>query len=134
MVCIYCGAKTRVTNSRAQKRLGGTWRRRLCEHCKAVFTTIEAPDLTASLRVRLTDGSLRPFERDLLFMSIVQSLGHRSDAVSAATALTDTVTTKALKAAQGAVLDRSSIISLTLATLKHFDDISAMYYAAYHKT
>ncbi len=133
MVCIYCGGKTHVTNSRAQKRLGGTWRRRACESCKAVFTTLEAPDLTASLRVRLADGTLEPFERDKLLVSLVQSLGHRSDAVSAASALTDTITAQVLKTAQGAVLSRSSLIETALLCLNRFDAVSATYYAAYHK-
>lgn len=134
MVCIYCGSKTRVSNSRAQKRLRTTWRRRACESCGAVFTTIETPDLNASLRVRLADGSLRPFERDVLLVSIVQSLGHRKDAVTAASALTNTIVVNVLKTAQGAVLDRSNIIRETFVALQHFDAVAATYYAAYHKT
>lgn len=133
MVCIYCSSKTHVTNSRAQKRLGGTWRRRACENCNAIFTTIETADLTASLRVRHADGSLWPFERDMLLVSIVQSLGHRSDAVTAAGALTSTITANLLKAADGALIDRTSIVDEVVLALRRFDPVAATYYAAYHK-
>ncbi len=133
MVCIYCSSKTQVTNSRPQKRLGRTWRRRECSQCGAVFTSIEAPDLAASLRVRLPNGKLAPFERDKLFMSVVQALGHRTDAVSASTALIDTITANVLQTAQEASVELESIKIHTAAVLEAFDTVGATYYRAYHK-
>ncbi len=82
--------------------------------------------------MRFADGSLRPFERDKLFVSIVQSLGHRSDAVTTASALTDTITANTLKTAQGAIVERTSIVGEALLALQRFDQVSATYYAAYH--
>ena len=75
-----------MSNSRPQKRLGRTWRRRSCLVCKAVFTTIEAPLLSEDIIV--THGEhCSAFERDLLFVSLLASLGHRQDAVASAGSL-----------------------------------------------
>lgn len=133
MVCIYCAGSTHVTNSRPQKRLGQTWRRRECEHCGAIFSTIEAPDLASSLRVRFVDGTLQPFERDKLFTSIVAALGHRSDAVTVSSVLTATITAKLLKTAQEACVTRETICAVATATLTAFDAAGAVHYRAYHK-
>lgn len=132
MVCIYCGSKTRVTNSRAQKKTGQTWRRHTCSACKAIFTTIEAPDLSGSLRFVARDAALQPFERDVLFVSIAQALGHRRDAVAAASALTATIIATLLKTAQGGLIARREVVSTTTTTLTRFDKASAVHYSAYH--
>jgi len=132
MVCVYCNGKTKVTNSRPQKRLGQTWRRHVCSLCGAIFTTVEAPDLSGSLRFVARDGTLLPFERDVLFVSITQALGHRTDAVAAAGALTATITARLLKTAQSSRIARIELISMVETTLKHFDKASAVQYLAYH--
>lgn len=132
MVCIYCSGKTTVTNSRPQKRLGQTWRRRQCENCGAIFSTIEAADLAASVRVLSPDGALRPFERDKLYMSVASALGHRRDAVAASTALVATITAKLLASTQSALLKRETIFSVTATTLEAFDTVSGVQYRAYH--
>ena len=132
MVCIYCGSKTKVTNSRAQKKTGQTWRRHTCTVCGAIFTTIEAPDLSGSLRFVAHDTTLRPFERDVLFVSITQALGHRRDAVAAASALTATIIAQLLKTAEGGLITRSKVVSTAAATLTRFDKASAVHYTAYH--
>lgn len=133
MVCIYCSGKTAVTNSRPQKRLRQTWRRRQCESCGAIFSTIERADLAASMRVRLNDGSLQPFERDRLFVSIVTALGHRRDAVTAGTALTSTITAKVLKTAQNACVTRQAIVEAVGEALAAFDSAASVHYRAYHQ-
>ncbi len=132
MVCIYCSSKTSVINSRPQKRLGTTWRRRQCQNCGAVFTSLETPDLTASVRVRRADGSLVPFERDVLFMSIAQALGHRSDAVMAAGALTATIIAAALGTTSNGLMERTGLITVATDTLTRFDRVAATHYVAYH--
>lgn len=132
MVCVYCGSKTKVVNSRPQKRLGQTWRRHECIVCGGIFTTIETPDLSGSLRFIAKDGALKPFERDVLFMSIAQALGHRSDAVVAAGALTATITAKLLKTAQNGRITRTELIATVTTTLSRFDKVAAVQYGAYH--
>lgn len=131
MVCIYCAQSTRIINSRPQKRLNHTWRRRQCEHCLTIFTTIESPDLGSSIVVG-EGPRFEPFDRDRLFASLLRSLGHRSDAVVAASSLTATITTQVLKTVQHARIESKSIVRITSETLSHFDSAAQTHYDAYH--
>lgn len=135
MVCLYCGKSTQVTNSRTQKRLGRVWRRRTCKTCNAVFTTIESPDLALSLHV--SDAHMaqtQPFQRDKLFVSLLQALGHRSDALEVAGFLVDTTTARLLKTHPGARIEATAIRDAAYTTLRHFDKAAAATYVAYHPT
>lgn len=131
MVCIYCGSETRVINSRPQKRTNRVWRRRTCLSCGTTFTSIEAVDLSGSVRVR-DPKSLQPFQRDKLFLSIYDSLKHRKTATADATALTDTVISRLSAYMKDATVDKNNIIATTLKVLKRFDRVAATYYAAFH--
>jgi len=133
MVCVYCGSRTQVTNSRPQKRLRQVWRRRSCTECGAIFTTNESVDFSTSLVVRGTAGNVRPFSRDQLFVSILRAVGHREAPIDDAGALTATITGKLLHGAKTAALTRADIIDTALQVLKHFDRAAAVQYAAYHK-
>lgn len=134
MVCIYCGSSTKVTNSRPQKRLLQVWRRRLCTRCGAIFTTNEAVDLSTSLVVRAASGSVSPFSRDKLFVSILRAVGHRKTPLEDANALTATVIGKLLHATSEAAVAPADIIRLaTTDTLKRFDTAACVQYQAYHK-
>ena len=133
MVCLYCGGNTQVTNSRYQKRLGRVWRRRSCKTCKAMFTTIESTDLALSLRVgKIDTPTTEPFQRDRLFVSLLQALGHRSNALEAAGFITDTVTAKLLKTHPGARVEVTALRNTAYNTLQSFDTVAAITYAAYH--
>ncbi|QQS20370.1 hypothetical protein IPL85_02915 [Candidatus Saccharibacteria bacterium] len=131
MVCIYCGSKTEVTNSRLQKRLNQTWRRRACSNCNTVFTTLEHPDLAASIVVRKPDKT-EPFCRDKLFISLVASLGHRSGAVVEAGALAGTIINQLLRTRPGALIEVRDIALETYAVLERYDAAAATHYSAYH--
>jgi transcriptional repressor NrdR len=133
MVCIYCGGSTRVTNSRPQRRLHQTWRRRACTKCGAIFTTNEAVDLATSLVVRRKDNTVTPFDRDQLFVSVLQSVGHRKQPIKDAGALTATITAKLLHGTKTAAIKPSDITEIAIQTLKRFDSAAAVQYAAYHK-
>ena len=133
MVCVYCEHKTRVVNSREQKRLRQVWRRRTCKHCNALFTTLEAADLSDSHVVYDKKGKPQKFSRDTLFMSIVSSLGHRTTAIADANALCGTIIAKLLQDSASGTLQRSQIISCTHAVLQNFDSVAATYYSAYYK-
>jgi len=132
MVCIYCGSKTQVTNSRPQKRLNRTWRRRECVRCHAVFTTEEGVNLIGSVVVRRPEGAVEPFSRDKLFASILRSLGHRTHAVDDASALCATVVAQLLLGEAHASLAPTDIIRVTYGTLQRFDTAAAVQYQAYH--
>lgn len=133
MVCIYCGGKTHVTNSRLQKRLNRTWRRRECMDCHAIFTTEEAAELSTSLSVRSNDGKIQPFSRDKLFASVLQAVGHRKTHVEDAGALTDTIIAKLLHSTTQAAVRPAEIIIIATETLSRFDTAASVQYQAYHQ-
>lgn len=134
MTCIYCGGKTQVINSRPQKRLNRTWRRRECQNCHAVFTTEESANLSGSIVVRHPHAPVQPFSRDKLFVSLYRALGHRKTAVEDASALCDTVIAKLLHGEAEAAISPSDIIQTAQEVLSRFDNAATVQYAAYHKS
>lgn len=132
MHCLYCGGTTKVVNSRKQG-LTSVWRRRQCNKCRAIFTTTEKVDLTSSVLVRNNRGHLQPFSRDLLMLSIYDSLRHRKTATNDSTHLVETIWKKLLPLIKAAVLDKSIITTKTYETLKKFDAVAATHYKAFHK-
>ncbi len=131
MVCLYCGGKTEVVNSRPQKRINQIWRRRKCSACGAVFTTNERIDYSATIVVKRKSG-LEPFERDTLLVSLATSLGHRPTAVGDAAALATTVTRALLSAAENGVVEVTNITAESYKVLNRFDTLAAAHYRAYH--
>jgi transcriptional regulator NrdR family protein len=132
MVCVYCGHKTQVTNSRSQKRLQAVWRRRQCLNCDAIFTTQEQADLGSSVGFLNKQGVVEPFNRQTLFLSLYDSLRHRSTAQQDATALTATVISKLLPLIEQAQLDRTTVVKTAAPVLKRFDSVAAVSYGAFH--
>lgn len=135
LVCIYCGAKTDVTNSRPKKRQNKVWRRRHCPTCGATFTSIEAASLSDSLVVAVTDPkpTYQPFLRDKLFLSVYNSSQHRPHATSDASALTETILSHLPAISDNSVVDRAALRTVTLTVLERFDTVAAVHYAAFHK-
>jgi transcriptional regulator NrdR family protein len=132
MVCIYCGNKTKVTNSRPQVRLGQTWRRRECTRCHAVFTSVEQVALTDVLRAKKRSGTLEHFERDKLFLSIYRSVDHLPESIGLARELTDTVLGKLFrKKPMSPIIDTFEISRLTAQTLKAFNAASSVRYLSF---
>lgn len=133
MVCIYCAHKTQIINSRPQKRLNRTWRRRECLNCHAVFTTEEIVDLAGSIVIRRSNKAVEPFNRDKLFTSILQAVGHRKSSVSDASALTTTIIAKLVQTGTKASITPIILIEIAQQTLQNFDSAAAVQYVAYHK-
>lgn len=134
MVCIYCGQDTKVTNSRPRRRNPSVWRRRECNACVAQFSTIEQPDYATTLAVADADKGVYPFVRDRLFLSLYRALGHRTDALHAATELTKTVLGKLYRSRtqdQG-MLTAGLIARTSYETLRRYDPLAAGSYKAYH--
>jgi transcriptional regulator NrdR family protein len=134
MVCIYCSGKTGVINSRSKSRINQVWRRRKCLACGAIFTTREITDFELSLTVISSDGQIRPFSRNKLFLSLHKSLAHRTSAVDDANNLVDTLIMKLNTQLQNGSLDRNTILYLSHVTLSRFDTQAAMHYQSFHKT
>lgn len=130
MVCIYCHAKTKVTNSRATR---GVWRRRECLSCSSIFTTYELPDYESVIRVQKgPQAALRAFSRDILFVSILEALSHRKTVTGDASALCDTVIDLLLAEHSNGLLTNKHIALTTEGVLKRFDRVAASVYAARH--
>lgn len=134
MVCIYCGGKTHITNSRAQKRSHATWRRHHCLSCKATFTTQERVDLAASVAFIDAKGNDTPFVRETLLQSLYESLKHRPHALADALALTDTVINQLIKQVSQAALPRNTVAKTAHQVLQRFDKAAAVQYQAFHPT
>jgi transcriptional repressor NrdR len=133
MVCTYCGGQTAVVNSRHQKRANQVWRRRRCLACNSIVTTVEGLDFTASISLKTAASVLEPFQRDILFISVYESLRHRKTAVADAEALTATIL-RALPTCfnKDRSVERSKLVSLVATTLQRFDKAAAVQYQAFH--
>lgn len=77
-------------------------------------------------------AGLAPFLRDKLFISIYDSLKHKKTALSDATALTDTITSKLLKRVNNGTIQKTDITSVVVEVLGRFDITAATYFTAYH--
>ncbi len=132
MVCIYCNSETQVVNSRLQRRANQVWRRRKCLACKSVFSSLERADLARSLAFRTSQNAIRPFSRDILFISVYEALKHRKQAVSEAGALTDTILGKLRKLIKDGSVGRQEVVSVTQTILKRFDKAASVQYGAFH--
>ncbi len=132
MVCIYCGQKTKIINSRSQKRAHGTWRRHRCTACNQLFTTQEQVDLAVSASFIAKDGSIHPFNRQHLLQSLYDSLKHRPHALTEALDLTDTVIAKLLPQIKAAGWSRQAVVQTAHQVLQNFDKAAATAYLAFH--
>lgn len=132
MVCIYCAGPTRVINSRPQKRLNQIWRRRQCERCRAIYTSIETADYYQALRVQHGKATFTPFVREKLLLSLHTACGHRTDPISDAMALTATVMSTLPTRAKDTIITRGDIIDVVMGILNNFDKAAAISYQAYH--
>jgi transcriptional regulator NrdR family protein len=98
-----------------------------------VVTTVEGLDFGASMSLKTALGPLMPFQRDILFISVYESLRHRKTATSDAEALTATIL-KALPACfdTDKAVNRQKLVRLVADTLQRFDTAAAVQYQAYH--
>lgn len=132
MVCIYCGGKTQIVNSRGSAKKSSVWRRRQCLECENIVTTREQIDLGEALRVQHSSGHLEPFQRDKLFVSVLSSLSHRKTAQSDATALTYTIIEHLLSSGSNGVIEIKSIVNISLRVISSFDPASGVYYRSHY--
>jgi transcriptional repressor NrdR len=133
MVCVQCGQKTDVINSRPQRRTNQVWRRRACQSCGAVFSTQETADYSGAWVVLGASKHPAPFSRDRLFLSLYDSCRHRTTALRDAAALADTVISKLQPHIKDGALAREYIVTTAQVALTRFDPVAGMHYAAYHR-
>ncbi len=132
MVCIYCDAKTSVTNSRKRARDKSVWRRHKCTSCSATFTSVEQVDWPQAVLFKANGSHTEPFSRDKLLISVHHSLQHRKDATEASTELTNTILSRLVHNIVDASISRATVITVTTEVIKRFDKAAAATYAAYH--
>jgi transcriptional regulator NrdR family protein len=132
MVCTYCGSKTSVTNSRLQKRSNNVWRRRQCKACGAIFSTLEQVDYEKTWVVQYSDGTLSPFMRDKLLLSIYKASQHRPTAMHDAIGLTDTIISKLDTDIENGSLQIKDLTKAAHTVLRRFDQPAAISYQAFH--
>ena len=131
MDCIYCGSKTKIINSRAQKADHQTWRRHKCLNCHSTITSVEQITYTDALRVHKRDKQIEPFVRDKLFLSIYQSVRHLDSPTIIATNLTTTVLRHMLKNLSGPLISSDQLAKLVCQTLKQYDAAGAVRYLSF---
>ena len=134
MVCISCQQKTRVINSRPQRRSNQQWRRRQCTICKSIFSTVETADYSAVWSVKRASEPLSPFNRDKLLLSIYKSLEHRDKSLEDAAGLADTIINKLVSLSANGILTQKQISQTVLVALNRFDKAASVHYQANHST
>ncbi len=98
-----------------------------------MVTTEEAIRYDSALMLRSGDGTLQPFSRDRLLISLYKSLAHRQTAADDATALCSTILTQVRQSADiGACIDQRALVEATITCLSRFDAAAATHYQAYH--
>lgn len=131
MICIYCGGKTKVTNSRLQRRNNQVWRRRQCLACQSVFTTHETVEYESALSVEQS-GQISPFLPDLLLKDLMMAMQHRKDVYTASREVLGTIVRKMLSLPQKPRFTPSDISKVTSEVLKRFDRRAYLRYLADH--
>ncbi|MEP6710106.1 MAG: hypothetical protein ABJA64_00105 [Candidatus Saccharibacteria bacterium] len=121
-----------MTNSRPHKKQPVVWRRRKCEACGTVFTTVERPSLADNTPVHLPDGTIDSFNLGRLIVSIADSFSHAPvEGKSSALWLAQTVETTI--ASQLKTITPEDIEAVTHQVLKKYDELAAVQYAAKHQ-
>lgn len=132
MECIYCGKKTKVTNSRPSKKDHQTWRRRECLSCHATVTSVEWFDLHGSLRAEKRNGTIEPFERDKVFISIYKAIDHLPEPSATASSLAATVLRHILRAKPlDPVIPTAIIAKQTANVLRRYNAAASVRYLSF---
>ncbi len=133
MVCIYCGSGTSVVNSRVQKLSNGVWRRRKCQRCNAIFTSIEKPYYPTSIVISSNRSTVLPFLPEKLFLSVYECLKHRQNPIEDAKHICDTITRKMISSSvDDNEIKNTELRNLVNVTLNRFDRTAAIHYQAFH--
>jgi len=134
MVCIHCGANSKVTNSRPHRRNQLIWRRRQCLNCGRIWSSYETSDPSTLIVVKSKDDQLVPFDRDKLFVSIYNSCQHRVQPIKDTSALCATIMPAVYKAQVDGVIGHQQLIHIVAQTLSRFDQAATVHYQAFHQS
>ena len=132
MICLKCfHKKTRIANSRQNKKSPITWRRHVCGRCEYTFTTYEKPVTSFSVT---SDGSKKDsFSIGKLTISIARSFHHDKYAADFYSYGLATTVQERLLLQNHHTISTREITEMAHSTLQKFDQIAALQYAAQHK-
>ncbi len=130
MFCPYCTSKSRVINSRHQKRLNSVWRRRQCENCQAIWTTNEQIKGASAFKV-LRVGKLEDFAPEKLLIGLYEALKHRKNAEIDAQYIQSTVI-RNIQLNGDPVITIEQIVNECIEVLKNFDKLASELYKTLH--
>lgn len=136
MICIKCqAASTSVGNSRPHKKQSSVWRRRRCENCGYIFTTLETPLTGESLHLIYKDGSSVPFSLPRLTVSLSSLLTHHHDkAPDEAHWLSETIYQTFIKRGNGGqAVPMHEFLVIVHEVLGRFDALAGLQYAAKYR-
>ena len=130
MICIKCGHNnTAVTNSRQNKKTSTVWRRRQCKDCGHIFTTYE--DVAMDQIQVTSENSSVAFHHTKLLISIANCFEHMpAKRAENAEALAKTIEAKLIRS--GTKTSPQAICKAVYDSLKHFDRLASVQYAAKH--
>ena len=132
MICINSlNETTRVVNSRPSKKTPVVWRRRQGIASGFTFTTYERPSLAENKPVTLQNSQTDTFNLGRLILSIAASFSHNPQ-VGKYESLWLAQTVEDQLSMQDQQLTPLSISEATYETLKRFDELAAIQYAAKH--
>ncbi len=133
MICINSlNEDTKVVNSRAGKKSPVVWRRRKSIVSGVTFTTYERPALAENTSIARADKSMDTFNLGRLILSIAASFSHNTHAARYDSLWLAQTVEDSLSMQQGDVITPNDILQTTYHTLKRFDELAAMQYAAKH--
>lgn len=133
MFCVNCfNPNTQVANSRPNKKQPSVWRRRKCPQCGTTFTTYERPSLADNKSIDLLSGGTDTFNLGKLILSISKAFTHSPrdgeyNTLWLAQTVEDTLSS------QHETITLEDIEAVTHTTLKRFDELAAVQYAAQHQ-
>lgn len=133
MVCPKCHhPKTRIYNSRSNKRTFQTWRRHKCLACGFTFSTREVIEADQALLVQQGDKPQK-FSRATLLLSLALACDHRTDDADAAFYLAGVIEAKLHILSVKGVISEKQITATALDTLKNYDAKAYLKYLSARK-
>ncbi len=132
MLCINSlNEKTKVINSRTSKKTSLVWRRRQGVISGTTFTTYERPSLADNTPILLANGDTDTFNLGRLLLSIATAFTHNPHAAQYDSLwLAQTIEDQLSQVTSN--LTPLVISETTYDTLRRYDEIAAVQYAARH--
>lgn len=123
---------TKVINSRSNKKRPIVWRRRQSIESGHTFTTYERPALAENKPIALVGGNTDIFNLGRLILSIAASFHHNEQAAKYDSLWLAQTVEEELSMDQD-TLTPARIATTTYKTLRRFDELAGIQYAAKHR-